>query len=368
MKTIPDGGGAPTVQARVMTAILLAAAGIAALYGLTAWATSPAVAAALMVLALLLVAGLVLFLPVGTAALAARPAPAADPAAARALFAETLARAEEPLNPDCTARLFLHEGVTETAVVLFHGVSSCPHAFVDFAPLLHRRGHNVVLVRMPFNGFADRATTALGRLRAEDLVEMADRGIDVARGLGRRVVAVGISAGGTAAAFAAQHRADLDRVVLLAPFFGLGRNGALVQKALMRLLLAAPDIAMWKDPKLKDRYVGMRHAYQRQSSRATGEIMRLGFATIRAARRRAPAAGSAAIVTNAGDGAVDNRVTDLLAGLWTAHGMALAEHVFPAEAGLGHELIDPKEPGADPAVTYPVILSLIEAAPATAAA
>ena len=57
-------------------------------------------------------------------------------------------------------------------VVLLHGVSSCPRAFVDFAPMLLARGHNVVALRMPENGYADRATDALRRLTAEQLARL----------------------------------------------------------------------------------------------------------------------------------------------------------------------------------------------------
>ena len=38
----------------------------------------------------------------------------------------------------------------------------------------------------------------------------------------------------------------------------------------------------------------------------------------------------------------------------------MSRYQFARSHGLGHELIDPLEPGADPALTYPVLVELIE--------
>jgi len=171
---------------------------------------------------------------------------------------------------------------------------------------------------------------------------------------------VGISAGGTAAAFAAQNRPDVTRAVILAPFFGLSGFGPRINLVLMRAMLILPSISIWKDPVLRERFEGMPHAYQRQETRGIGEIMSLGFATYREARETPPAAGELAVVTNEADTAVSNSVTDAFVDAWRRDGRTVTTYVFPEADGLGHELIDPLEPGANPALTYPVILDLIE--------
>lgn len=45
---------------------------------------------------------------------------------------------------------------------------------------------------------------------------------------------------------------------------------------------------------------------------------------------------------------------------WKHHGVAVAHYEWPADLGLGHEIIDPTEPGIDPAVIYPALADLIE--------
>ena len=311
----------------------------------------------------LLIAGLVaalVFLPVSTDGLGPNPDPTATYEAAMARFDADKASETTPLNPLCSPQLLGHGSRTDKVVVLIHGVSSCPQAFVDFAPLLFERGHNVLVMRLPQNGFADRATDALGDMTAEELAEFGDTSVDIATGLGEEVVVLGISAGGTVASWAAQNRADVDRAVLLAPFLGLSGFGTAFNKVLMRAMLLLPDFPIWKDPALREDFVGMPHAYQLQSTRGTGEIMRLALAVFRQAMAGAPAAGSIAVVTNDADTAVSNEVTDDLVAIWRDAGADPTTYVFAADHGLGHELIDPLEPGADPALTYPVIIDIIE--------
>jgi pimeloyl-ACP methyl ester carboxylesterase len=213
---------------------------------------------------------------------------------------------------------------------------------------------------MPENGFADRSTDALRNLTAEKLAAFGDTSVDIAAGLGEEVVVLGISAGGTVAAWAAQNRPEVDRAVLVAPFFGLAGFGPRVNVGLMRAMLVLPHISVWKDPVLRERYGGMPHAYQRQSTRATGEIIRLALAVYRQAVEGPAAAGEIAVITNEADSAVSNIVTRFVVDQWVRQGSEVTMYEFPAEKALGHELIDPLEPGADPDLTYPLILEMID--------
>jgi alpha-beta hydrolase superfamily lysophospholipase len=349
-----------TVGQKAALAVAVGLLALAVLVGVTAALTSLRVALLVWLgaaAALLLAAFLA---PLRTGALGARPDPAADHDAAVARFHAAAEPSPEPLNPLCHPALLTHGRRTPTAVVLLHGISSCPRAFVDFAPALFARGHNVVALRMPENGYADRATDALRRLTAESLRDWGDLAVDIGAGLGEEVVVLGISAGGTVAAWAVQNRPEVSRAVLAAPMLGLANLGPLVNAAIMRVTLFLPDFSIWKDPVLRERYVGMPHAYKRQSSRATGEILRLGQAVRRAAEAGRPAGADAALVTNANDTAIDNGLAGRLADAWAGQGLPVVRFVFPKADGLGHELIDPLEPGADPSQTYPVLVALIE--------
>lgn len=359
MSWIEDFAGSLTVEQQAALTAAIFAVAIAVAVGLTALAVGLKWSLIAWGAGVVVVVAAALFLPVDTADLVAEPRPETTYEGALARFEAERAKTAAPLNPLCEPQILGHGRRTQKAVVLLHGVSSCPQAFVDFAPLLHAAGYNVLAARMPQNGYADRSTDALARLTAEDLQTFGDTSVDIAAGLGEEVVVLGISAGGTVAAWIGQNR-DVDRVVLVAPFFGLANFGVRLNVALMRVMLFLPPISIWKDPVLRDRFEGMPHAYQRQSTRGTGEIMRLGLATYRQARERAPAAAQAAIVTNAADTAVDNEVTRFFARAWIDRGMEVIAYEFDAGHKLGHELIDPLEPGSDPALTYPLLIGMIE--------
>ncbi|MEW5421706.1 alpha/beta hydrolase [Amorphus sp. 3PC139-8] len=302
-----------------------------------------------------------LFLPISTAGLTASPNPTRSYADALERFAAHADNAPEPLNPFCESRLLGHGQRTDKVFVLLHGVSSCPQAFVDFAPLLYGRGHNVLVLRLPQHGYADRGTDALRYLTANKLATFADEAVDMATGLGDEVVVVGISTGGTIAGWLAQNRPEVDRAVLAAPFFGLSGFGPKMNLILMRAMLMLPDVSIWKDPVMREKSDKvMPHAYMRQSTRATGEIMRLGFATYREAQEAAPRASEIVVVTNEADTAVSNETTEAFEAVWKAQGAELVTYTFGAEHQLGHELFDPLEPGSNPSLTYPILLQLAE--------
>jgi hypothetical protein len=149
-------------------------------------------------------------------------------------------------------------------------------------------------------------------------------------------------------------------MVLVAPLFGVSDFGPALNMALMRVSLLLPDISLWKDPILRERWQGMAHAYKRQSSRGTAENIRLGYVATRRLESTPPAAALGVIVTNDADTAVDNALIARFAEAWVATGRPLVRYDFPAGHALGHELIDPEERGGNPTLTYPVLLDLIE--------
>jgi carboxylesterase len=349
-----------TVGQKAALSVGIGLAAVAAGVGVTAFLTSLGMALLLWVGGLAVLIAAAFLAPLRLGHLGPRPDPAASYEAAVARFGSEAAPSPVPLNPLCHPGLLTHGAKTAKVVVLLHGISSCPRAFVDFAPMLFAAGHNVVTLRMPENGYADRATDALKRLTAEGLRDWGDLAVDIAAGLGDEVVVLGISAGGVVAGWCGQNRPEVARVVLVAPMFGLANLGPALNAAIMRVTLFLPDFSIWKDPILRDRFEGLPHAYKRQSSRATGEILRLGRAVMRQAQAARAAAPAAALVTNANDTAVDNGLARRIADAWERRGTRVVRYEFGKSFGLGHELVDPLEPGADPALTYPVLVSMVE--------
>ena len=104
----------------------------------------------------------------------------------------------------------------------------------------------------------------------------------------------------------------------------------------------------------------MPYAYVGWSSRALGEVLRLGVATARAAVRQRPAGQHLVVVTNANDVAVSNQLTRQLVSLWQSRGLRRVEfYEFDREQGLEHDLIDPNNPQQRVDLVYPILLDLI---------
>ncbi|MEX2465998.1 MAG: alpha/beta fold hydrolase [Gemmatimonadota bacterium] len=116
---------------------------------------------------------------------------------------------------DSTAR-----GPTDLALVYVHGFSADPHEVEPLMTNLGRSlGANVYLTRLAGHG---RAAPAMGAVEVSDWLADAGEAMAVGRRLGRRVVLVGTSTGGTLATWAAgrpEFQDGLAALVLLSPNF-----------------------------------------------------------------------------------------------------------------------------------------------------
>jgi pimeloyl-ACP methyl ester carboxylesterase len=290
-------------------------------------------------------------------------APAIDPAldyeTAMARLAQVQAQEDDrTLNLVCHSKALTHGRKVERAIVLMHGMTNCPQQYVELAPLFYERGYNVLIPRMPRNGRADEDTDALKYLTASELQDCCTSMVDIARGLGEHVTYAGISAGGTMAAWAVQHRADVDKVVLIAPAFTISRGlGVGISRFAMYLFLLMPNIMTQH---FRPFTGGLDHNYRGFATRGLGEMMYLGFSVYDAAKTTKPAARSALVITNAADPAVGNGITRKLVDRWRAKGLEYVEtYEFDAKYQLIHDVIDPQQQGQQTALVYPILLDLI---------
>lgn len=297
-----------------------------------------------------------------TGRLTSRANPAHDYAAAVARVAAFDADVDDSaLNPRGRTLLLTHGAAADRAVVLLHGYTNCPQQFRLLGEQLHAQGANVLIPRMPGHGLSDRMTTGLSRLSAEHLTTFADRAVDCAAALGRRVIVAGISTGGVLAGWLAHRRPEVDTAMLIAPVFGLKPVPAPLTGLAARFLLATPNqFIWWGDPESADDGP-QTHAYPRFSTRGLGQILRIGAAVRREARRRRPSARRLIVVTNENDGGINADVAAGVAAAWRRRGAAVTTYLFSAEHRLDHDLIDPDHPDQNVALVYPVLHDLLAA-------
>jgi alpha-beta hydrolase superfamily lysophospholipase len=252
--------------------------------------------------------------------------------------------------------LLTHGAPTERVFVLLHGLTATPRQFEPFGRLLFETG-NVFIPRLPRHGLADRLTTVLRYLTADELREFASAAVAQARTLGREVVVVGFSVGGLLSAWIAQHHA-VTRSVSIAPFLGVAWLPSQFTPRAARFLLRAPNRFYWWDPRLRER-LGPEHGYPRFATHAVAQAATLAAELLRDAKRHAPQTRDAPIVLNESEITVSNAAARRLAKLWARRaGSPAAIHSLRG-LPLSHDIIEPlREPNLTPLV-YPELLALV---------
>lgn len=283
-------------------------------------------------------------------------APDYDSAIAR--YAEVQAAEDDTINPVCRSKIMTHGAKTEHVIVLVHGITNCPEQFAEFAPLFFERGYNVLIPRMPRNGLADRMTDELKYLTPEELRDCSNTLVDIACGLGDHIAFLGLSVGGVMAAWAAQHRSEIDKAVVIAPSIGFTNLGAArLSSFAIRLLRILPNIGTQHFFRFSD---GPQYSYLGFSSRSFGVVMRFGESILKSAKLEKPAAQSILMVTNAADTAVNRKINRELVNFWRANGYdQIEEYEFSADKKLIHDIIDPQQVQQQTDLVYPILLDLI---------
>jgi alpha-beta hydrolase superfamily lysophospholipase len=267
------------------------------------------------------------------------PAPSFD-AAVRGIRA-VIARddADETLEKAALPRLYEHGAPVENTVVLFHGFTNCPQQFDELARDFYARGCNVYVPLIPRHGKKDRLTRDLANLTVGELQQSAQEAYQFARGLGRRVTALGLSLGGTMAMWLAQTQA-VDLAVPVSPFLmPIGFPRAIGMPA-MDFLDVLPDQYWWWDPRLKENTLPL-YAYPGFPTHALAQIVFLGGVVFQDAAKAKPLFRNMTLVTNKHDPAVNNNVARRLVETWVSDDATTTEVVL---SGLGpprHDIIDP---------------------------
>ena len=309
---------------------------------------------------LIAVGGFLLYItvkPLGADTLVADPDPAATPQEALARWAAVEARDDETIDPRCRSWSRLHDEPAETTVVLLHGYTNCPYMFRRLGEDLHALGWNVIAPRFPYHGYADKLTPEQGRFRAEDIVATTDEAVDIAEGLSDRVVVGGLSAGGVAAAWAAQNRPEVDHVVGLAPMVNLRPIPDWFAPQVSNAVRAVPDIQYWWDPGRKEE-IPPDYGYPKLSSHAVAELIRLGMVTLEQARAEPHTAQHVVLTTNANDGAVKPATVEAMVAAWQDNGANASVYEWPAEMGLGHNMVDDAVNTGKFDAIYPILMEL----------
>jgi len=304
---------------------------------------------------LALVVGLAASIPLRSGDLRSHPFPVANYRSAIDQVERRQAADDRVVAPGGRTVLLTHGVRTPRVDVLLHGFTDSPSQFTELADSLYQRGDNVYVPRLPHHAERSGDARALAGMTAVQLRQTADSAADVATALGDTVVVVGLSVGGTMAAWMGQHRPEVRRVVMIAPAFEAGRVPSRLEGLLINLTERLPNVTRRSAPDSArpDRNPGF-------ATHALAEVLRLGKAVEKTADRAPPKAAEFAFMLNDLDRTVSMAGSLKVAKEWDAHGARVSVYAFPASLGLPHNVLDGREPGGQPALVLTEVIALTE--------
>jgi dienelactone hydrolase len=242
--------------------------------------------------------------------------------------------------------------------LLLHGLTASPRQFESFGRILFERGANVFIPRLPRHGLADRLTTVLEDLTADELSGFAAESAAYAATLGNGLRVVGFSVGGLLAAWIGQHVA-VERTTSIAPFLGVAWVPHALGRRMAHLALRVPNQFWWWDPIRRERQLP-EHGYPRYATHAVAHAVHMAHDLLDDAEKTAPSARHVQVVLNANESTVNNPAARRLAAAWSKH--RRGEVVLHRLEGLptSHDIIEPlRSPGIVEKV-YPALIDLVD--------
>jgi carboxylesterase len=302
--------------------------------------------------------GVVATIPTRTRDLRSRPAPALNYASAIALASSQQALDDSIAVPQGRSILLTHGHRVERAVVLFHGFTDSPRQFAEFADSLYAAGDNVYVPRLPHHAERGGDVSRLARVTAEGLRDLADASVDIAAGLGDSITVVGLSAGATVAAWIAQNRREVQRVVLIAPAFQVTHVPSFFERALVNLGSRGPNVTRRAaaDTAQPDLAPGV-------ATKGVAQVFRLGIAVRRSAEVLPPLAKEMLFLLNENDRTVKAAPSLDLAKEWVRNGASVTVYEFPDSLHLPHNVMEAARRGGNATVVMPSLGALAHGAP-----
>jgi alpha-beta hydrolase superfamily lysophospholipase len=267
---------------------------------------------------------------------------------------------DDTIHPLSRTRLWTHGEKTPRAILYLHGYTDSLQQFAQLGDRLLARGYNVFAPRLPYHGYRDRMTSEHCRLTSSEMIEWANQATDIALGLGDALTVIGLSLGGVLATWVAEHRADVDRVLIVSPAYGTGIVPAGLTTTVAAVAKRLPNRFLWWDPRVGEQ-AGFEYTYPRFSTHTLAQAFLLSADLLRQARAKPPAAHAVWMITNANDFAVSNALCAAFVKAWQAHNTGqVRTYQFPRELGIPHDIMDPADPGVKPEVVYPPLIEIVE--------
>jgi pimeloyl-ACP methyl ester carboxylesterase len=285
------------------------------------------------------------------------PEPADGEAQARVKLGALMAL-DGGIGEATTTQFFEPDSKALATLVIWHGFTNAPSQFAAVGKAMAAIGYRVLLPRMPRHGQSDVFTKDLVNLSVAELVSHADACIDIAAGFGDPVWVVGLSAGGTLAAWAGANRSEVSRLVLVAPLVAPKGLPLPLVRLFVRYPKIVPNLYLWWDPRKKAEVGSSPYAYPGFPMRGILPYLHLSEALFDHSVNAGHRLERTVLTNNPGDFAIRRDAARVFA----------AEVFFPfsqvwgvaeIDAGLGwlHDFVDPFSEGTATSEQMVAILS-----------
>ncbi|AFZ14723.1 hypothetical protein Cri9333_3914 [Crinalium epipsammum PCC 9333] len=125
-------------------------------------------------------------------------------------------------NENCRSKFLLHSTPTEKICLFFHGFTANPEQFLPIGEAFFKAGYNVLIPLLPGHGMAgnwDKDNPPPLPETKEAYQQFGIKWLQIAQGLGEKVILGGLSGGSTLAAWLALERAvQIHKNLIFAPY------------------------------------------------------------------------------------------------------------------------------------------------------
>jgi esterase/lipase len=272
------------------------------------------------------------------------------------LFNSFFSDLNDNIDPVCRSIILHHNIRTQKSVILFHGLSSAPCQFLILGKQLFDLGYNVIIPRMPYNGFIDKQTKETNKLTKDILKKYAVNSINIANGLGEKVDVIGLSGGGILAAWLAQFY-EINTSIIIAPLFNIKPVPDYLKFALCFISSALTNVFLKKSDKI------IRNApsyiYSQQSLKSVAEFMKIGYEIKNDSNKHKFKSHKLIGLVNESDIAINNDTFIKQLHRWRNLNENVFDFTFSKDLNLPHDLIDPNQKLQKCDVVYKKILEYL---------
>lgn len=263
---------------------------------------------------------------------------------------------EPGVRADARSIVLIQPKRTDRVAVLFHGFTASPPQLARISAHLFASGWNVVVPRLPLHGYEDRLTNRFGVLDVPMLTDCAETAIAFARTLGSRLLIGGFSLGATLALWTA-HRHAAQRVVAIAPLFGLVVLPAALQSSVARSVLSMPNYFLWWDPFLRERN-GSKYGYPRLATHPVARALLETQPFLNELKSHVPRTKLAIFGFNACETTVSNAFARRVAMQWGKDSESNVLIRMISGLPRSHDILDPSLSGNLADRAFPQIIQL----------